>query len=122
MNVRTEAPDRSEKFTGISSYINPQRIIPQLRAQTKQDVIRALIDKIFETDGRSFEGDITSDHIYRKVIAHENIQTTGLGSVITFPHARVQECTDLVLAHWHKSDRERHRQMVDILTHRRSQL
>lgn len=82
----------------VNSYINPQHITPHLKAQTKQQAIRALVDKIFETDRRWFAGDVTSDDIYDKVIARENIQATGLGNGIAFPHARVQECTELVLA------------------------
>jgi len=82
----------------VSHYINPQRIIANLSARTKQEAIRSLVDKVFETDSQWFEGDVTDDDIYGKVIARENIQTTGLGNGIAFPHARVQECTDLVLA------------------------
>jgi PTS system nitrogen regulatory IIA component len=98
MNVRTETTDRSKKSIDVSSYISQQRIIPRLIAQTKQHAIRTLVDKIFETDRKWFEGDVTSDYIYSKVIERENIQTTGLGNGIAFPHARLQECTDLVLA------------------------
>jgi len=82
----------------VSHYINPQRIIANLSARTKQEAIRSLVDKVFETDSQWFEGDVTDDDIYGKVIARENIQTTGLGNGIAFPHARVQECTDLILA------------------------
>jgi len=82
----------------VSHYINPQRIIANLSARTKQEAIRSLVDKIFETDSQWFEGEVTGDHIYSKVITRENIQTTGLGNGIAFPHARVQECTDLILA------------------------
>ncbi len=98
MNLRTEAADRSKKSIDVSSYINRQHIIPNLIAQTRQQAIKTLVDKIFEMDKNWFEGDVTSDYIYSKVIDRENIQTTGLGNGIAFPHARVQECTDLVLA------------------------
>jgi PTS system nitrogen regulatory IIA component len=98
MNVGTETTDRSKKSMDVSSYIDPQRIIHDLRAETRQQAIKVLVDKIFETDRRWFEEDVTSETIYSKVIARENIQTTGLGNGIAFPHARVQECTDLVLA------------------------
>jgi PTS system nitrogen regulatory IIA component len=98
MDVRTGATDCSIKSMDVSSYINPLHIIPHLQAQSKQLAIRALVDKIFETEKQCFEGDVKSEAIYNKVIARENMQTTGLGNGIAFPHARLQECTDLVLA------------------------
>ena len=98
MNVKTETTDPSEKSIDVGRYINQSCIIPHLSAQTKQQVIRTLVDKIFETDKNCFEEDVTSEYIYSKVIERENIQTTGLGNGIAFPHARLQECTDLVMA------------------------
>lgn len=82
----------------VGSYIKPQRIIPHLTAQTKQQAIRELVDKIFETDRSWADEDITGDYIYGKVVDRENMQTTGLGNGIAFPHARVEECIDLVVA------------------------
>ena len=98
MNTGTETTDSAKKFIDVSRYIDQKRIIPDLTAQTRQQAIRILVDKIFETDRKLFEADLTSDYIYNKVIERENIQTTGLGNGIAFPHARLQDCTDLVLA------------------------
>jgi len=98
MNQTTETTDPSKKSIEATRYINQKCIIPDLIAQTRQQAIRILVDKIFETDRNWAEGDLNSDYIYSKVIERENIQTTGLGNGIAFPHARLQECTDLVVA------------------------
>lgn len=98
MNVKTETTDSSKKSINVSSYINPHHVISDLQARTKQEAIRALVEKIFETNKDLFEGDMTSETIYNEVITRENIQTTGMGNGIAFPHARLQECTDLILA------------------------
>lgn len=98
MNLTTENADSSKKYIDVSKYIDQKLIIPDLTARTRQQAIRILVDKIFETGRNLFETDVTSDYIYSKVIERENIQTTGLGNGIAFPHARLQNCTDLVLA------------------------
>jgi len=98
MNLTTESTDSSKKSIDVGRYIEQKRIIPDLTARTREQAIRILVDKIFETDRDSFGADVTGDYIYSKVIERENIQTTGLGNGIAFPHARLQECSDLVMA------------------------
>jgi PTS system nitrogen regulatory IIA component len=82
----------------VNKYINPDLIIAPLNADTKEQVIRRLVDRIFEKQPACFEEKVTADDIYRQVITRENIQGTGLGGCIAFPHARVDRCRDLVLA------------------------
>lgn len=82
----------------VNKYINPDLIIAQLDVETREQAIRRLVDRIFEKQPTCFDEKATADDIYRQVIARENIQTTGLGSGIAFPHARVNQCRDLVLA------------------------
>ena len=98
MNIKTETSDSSKKSIDVGRYINQHCIIPHLTVRTKQQAIRALVDKIFETDRNCFEGNLTSEYVYSKVIEREDIQTTGVGNGIAFPHARLQECTDLIMA------------------------
>lgn len=97
MNVKPKTDEPSKKSIDVGHYIDQKRIIPDFIAQTREQAIRILVDKIFETDRDWFEANVTSDYIYSKVIERENIQTTGLGNGIAFPHARLQECSDLVM-------------------------
>jgi PTS system nitrogen regulatory IIA component len=98
MNIKTETADSSKKSINVGRYINQNCIIPHLTVQTKQQAIRVLVDKIFETERNCFEGNLTGEYVYSKVIERENIQTTGVGNGVAFPHARLQECTDLIMA------------------------
>jgi PTS system nitrogen regulatory IIA component len=81
----------------IAKYICPELIIPELNAETKEEAVRQLVDSIFKANSSCFSKNVTSDYVYGKVIARENIQTTGLGNGMAFPHARIEQCTDLVV-------------------------
>jgi PTS system nitrogen regulatory IIA component len=98
MNLKTETTDSSKKSIDVGRYIDQKRIIHNLIAPTKQQAIRTLVEKIFETDRNWSVENVTSEYVYSKIIERENIQTTGVGNGVAFPHARLQECTDLIMA------------------------
>ena len=85
-------------MANINKYINPNLIIAELDVETKEQAIRRLVDRIFEKEPDCFEEKVTADDIYENVMSREKIQSTGLGDHIAFPHARVEQCRDLVLA------------------------
>ncbi len=82
----------------LNNYIRPELIIEDLKVATKQEAIALLIERIFQSDARNMLGDISSQQVYEEVIKRENIQTTGLGNKLAFPHARIEHCSDLIVA------------------------
>jgi mannitol/fructose-specific phosphotransferase system IIA component (Ntr-type) len=82
----------------VNKYINPELIITRLNVETKEQAIRRLVDRIFEKQPACFDERMTAADIYQQVINRENIQSTGVGGRIAFPHARIDRCRDLVLA------------------------
>jgi mannitol/fructose-specific phosphotransferase system IIA component (Ntr-type)/CBS domain-containing protein len=84
-------------MNGVNKYIKPELIEPDLKAQTKQEAIAMLVDTIFRMQP-SVVTDLTSEYVYQEVIKRETVHTTGLGGRLAFPHARIEQCTDLVVA------------------------
>lgn len=81
----------------ISKYLNSESIIPDLKAKTKEEAIRALVDRVFEDEsaqGRS----LNREETYKEVIKRENLQTTGIGNGLAFPHARIEGWGDFAVA------------------------
>ncbi len=81
----------------VNKYIKQELIIPDLKVSTKPDSIRQLVEKIFSVPNPAL-GDLSCDFVFQAVMKRENIQTTGLGNGLAFPHARLEKCLDLVLA------------------------
>ena len=82
----------------VNEYIDDRLIISDLETGTKEEAIRVLVDKIYELKSEIFPNHFTSLDLCSKVIERENIQTTGLGNGIAFPHARIEKTKDLALA------------------------
>jgi mannitol/fructose-specific phosphotransferase system IIA component (Ntr-type) len=82
----------------IEKYIRPELIIPDLKCETKEAAIEQLVTRMFDTHASNAFGGLTLQQVYNEVIKRENIQTTGLGNGLAFPHARIKQCDDLVVA------------------------
>ena len=82
----------------INRYIDDSLIISDLQAETKDDALRLLVNRIFEKRSNLFPENFTSSDLYKEVIKREKIQTTGLGSGIAFPHTRIADLNDFALA------------------------
>ena len=81
----------------ISKYLNSESIIPDLKARTKEEAIRALVDRVYEdksAQGRS----LSREETYKEVLKRENLQTTGIGNGLAFPHARIEGWGDFAVA------------------------
>ena len=73
----------------ISKHLNSESIISDLQAQTKEDVIRVMVDKIFESEPvRKYP--LGRDEVCAAIIKRENLQSTGIGNELAFPHARIE--------------------------------
>ena len=73
----------------ISKHLNSESIIPDLTARTKEEAIRALVEKIFE-DKLTQDYPLSREEACEAVINRENLQTTGIGNGLAFPHARIE--------------------------------
>ena len=82
----------------INEYVDERLIVPELEASTKEEAVHILADKIFEVRPDICPEGFTRSDLYRAVIERENIQTTGLGDGIAFPHARVERFDNFALA------------------------
>jgi PTS system nitrogen regulatory IIA component len=85
-------------MASVNEYIDERLIISDIKTETKEETIRVLTDKIFELKSEIFTENFSSSSLYAKIIERENIQTTGLGNGIAFPHARIEKFKDLALA------------------------
>jgi PTS system nitrogen regulatory IIA component len=82
----------------VNKYIKPQSVIARLKADTKEASIRQLVDRLFEVESACMSAEISSDDLYHIIMNRERVQTTGLGNSVAYPHARIEECDDLVVA------------------------
>lgn len=78
----------------LSDLITPKLIISDLKAKTKEEAIRILIDKLFELKPKQ---SINKEETYRAVINRENLQSTGIGEKIAIPHARIEGWKEFAL-------------------------
>ena len=73
----------------VSSYIDPELIMADLKSKTKEDAIRLLVNKIFQVCPE-YNQEVAKDALFKELIARERLQTTGLGQKMAFPHARIK--------------------------------
>jgi nitrogen PTS system EIIA component len=81
----------------INDFLNSDKIIPDMTASSKQEAIGLLVDKIFSGEpDRSFP--IDRDAVLQEVMKRENMQSTGIGNGVAFPHARIEGWGDFAMA------------------------
>lgn len=68
-------------------YIHSGVIIPHMEVKTKEDAVRALVDKIYSS-GQGCA--IDPEKVCADVMSREHSQTTGVGYGLAFPHARIE--------------------------------
>ncbi|MFH1847372.1 MAG: PTS sugar transporter subunit IIA [Candidatus Omnitrophota bacterium] len=73
----------------LNCYLNNKAIISKLRANTKEEALRELVDKFFENIAESKQR-VTSEEVFAQVMKRENLQTTGIGNNLAVPHARIE--------------------------------
>ncbi|MBN2484007.1 MAG: PTS sugar transporter subunit IIA [Candidatus Omnitrophica bacterium] len=71
----------------LTNYVHYGAIVDNLVPQNKYQVIKILLDKLFE-----FYPDIVlnKDDVLAAVTEREDSQTTGIGAGLAFPHARIE--------------------------------
>jgi len=73
----------------IQDFLSSNLIMPDLKVDTREEAIRALIDKIFEGKPKHTYH-LSRENVYEAVMERENLQTTGIGNGLAFPHARIE--------------------------------
>jgi len=82
----------------VGKYVQRELILTGIGAQTREEAVILLVDRLFEKRLSAFAEGSKADSVRDRVLAREAIQTTGLGNGLAFPHARIEQMTDLVLA------------------------
>jgi fructose-specific phosphotransferase system IIA component len=76
----------------LADLIEPARIL-ELEAQTKEDVLRLLCDRL-TGDHRVLD----SDAFYEAILERERQISTGIGMGVAIPHVKIPQLTDYVIA------------------------
>jgi len=69
----------------LTDFVVPEAIIPDLKAFTKEEAIRAMIDSL-KTAGSISAGD--ADGILSAVLKREELGSTGIGNGVAVPHTK----------------------------------
>jgi nitrogen PTS system EIIA component len=81
----------------IVKHLKAERIIPNLMAKSKEEAIKMLLGGIFE-GGNASELPLDKEQALEAVLTREELQSTGVGSAVAFPHARIPGWKELSLA------------------------
>jgi len=81
----------------VAKYIDPRLIIPNLQTKEYQEIIRKLVNIIFEVRPDLTEG-FSRETVYQEILKRENMQTTAIGNGTAFPHARIQGWKNFVIS------------------------
>ena len=77
----------------VKSILTLQRVKVPLKATTKEDAIRELVDLLADS------GDVTDrDEVLRAVLEREGTRTTGIGNGLAVPHGKTSAASELVMA------------------------
>lgn len=77
----------------LSDIINKDRIIIELKSNTKEDVINELIDKI-----KSTSQVLNFEKLKNAIFEREEVLSTGIGNGIAIPHCRTNSVEGIIAA------------------------
>jgi PTS system fructose-specific IIA component/PTS system nitrogen regulatory IIA component len=69
----------------LTDFVVPEAIIPDLKAASKEDAIRAMIDSLKTTGSIKAED---ADGILSAVLKREELGSTGIGNGVAVPHTK----------------------------------
>lgn len=75
----------------VSELLKPEFIIPNLKGETKEDIINELID-IFKNDQRIED----IEKVRTAVLDREKVMSTGVGKGFAIPHGKTNAVTEIV--------------------------
>lgn len=80
----------------LNRSIHSQAVIPHLEAADKFEAIHKLVDKLMVCYP-SLLTRCSRETICTQILARENMQTTGIGQRLAFPHARIEWWGEFVM-------------------------
>ncbi|MBN2790770.1 MAG: cation:proton antiporter [Candidatus Delongbacteria bacterium] len=91
---KTVMPDKKARVNiDITKILDPNCIEMDLKGNTKEEVIRELVD-LLEKNGKI----INKDDIFNEVMARESVISTGMQNGLAIPHARTEGTEQVQLA------------------------
>ncbi len=79
----------------FSSYLNPDYIFPCLEVNSKEEIIRAIVDKVAEDNKMVSE---QKNEIIKNILKREEEISTCIGNGIFLPHTRMIDFSDFIIA------------------------
>lgn len=76
----------------LTAFFKPETFIPQLRARSKDGVLKELTQSLIKT-GSARDGDLVLDMLKQR----EALGSTGIGNGVAIPHGRSLAVSDLVV-------------------------
>ena len=81
----------------ISDFLNSDRIISAMKVSTREGAIRELAGNICKRKReKAFPFD--EEKVFDEVMKRENMQSTGIGNGLAFPHARIEGWGEFAMA------------------------
>ncbi len=77
----------------ISDYLDPSCIRVGVKGDTKEEVLKELVELQFEAHPEIDRGE-TMDSLYER----EKLLSTGIGEGIAIPHARIESCSEILVS------------------------
>ncbi|WP_314347558.1 PTS sugar transporter subunit IIA [Fusobacterium massiliense] len=79
----------------FSSYLNPDYIFPNLEVNSKEEIIRKIVEKVAD-DNKTVSKQ--KNEIIKNILKREEEISTCIGSGIFLPHTRMKDFSDFIIA------------------------
>ena len=89
IEVSSDSMDLSIKINGL---LEPEDIVPQLAASTKEELLKELAAKVEER-----HPSLGSKEIFGVLLEREKLGSTGVGDGVAIPHGKLKGLRDIVL-------------------------
>ncbi|MGE5279509.1 MAG: PTS sugar transporter subunit IIA [Deltaproteobacteria bacterium] len=73
----------------VTNFMDPERILVGVKARTKEEVVRLLVDRLFAGVTGQLHG-FDRNRVFDEVMRREKLHSTGIGNGLAFPHARLE--------------------------------
>jgi len=84
------APKRAGKMVELADILSPNRILLDVRANSKRQTLRKLAEAVAADSG------LSSEEILAALLEREKLGTTGIGEGMAIPHAKIDRLDQLV--------------------------
>lgn len=76
----------------LGEYLEKTMILPELSANTKQEVLAELVAPVIEA-----HPSLNAKHVVEVLVERESLGTTGIGDGIAIPHGKLEELDEILL-------------------------